>query len=134
LQIVLSGQPELDEKLRLPETRQLRQRIAFRCRTRPLTKPDTHTYIAERLRIAGTTDEVFSPAAVDAIYGYAQGIPRVTNLLCEHALITAFVDGLRPIPAAIIHEIATEFELEEIAPVIARRSENTLLTQRTTNK
>jgi type II secretory pathway predicted ATPase ExeA len=134
LQIVLSGQPELDDKLRLPETRQLRQRITLRCRTQPLTQVDTHAYIAERLRIAGGSGTVFTPAAIDAIYEYACGIPRVTNLLCEHALITAYVEELRPIPASIIHEIATEFELEEIAPVIARRPENPMISQRTNNK
>jgi general secretion pathway protein A len=123
LQIVLSGQPELDEKLRLPETRQLRQRITLRCRTEPLTKADTHTYIAERLRIAGSSGgTVFSDEAIDAIYEYAQGIPRVTNLLCEHALINGYVEELRPISAAIIHGIATEFNLDELAPVVAKQS------------
>jgi len=119
LQIVLSGQPELDEKLRLPETRQLRQRITFRCRTQPLTREDTHTYITERLRIAGSTNgAIFSDEAIEAIYEYAQGIPRVTNLLCEHALIIAFVEELRPIPATIVHEIAAEFDLDKVPPAI----------------
>jgi type II secretory pathway predicted ATPase ExeA len=117
LQIVLSGQPELDAKLRLPETRQLRQRITLRCRTLPLTQADTHRYIAERLHIAGCDGgTVFTPEAVDAIYGYARGIPRVTNLLCEHALIVAYVEDVRPVPAAIVHEVATDFELGETAP------------------
>jgi len=121
LQIVLSGQPELDERLLLPETRQLRQRIMLRCRTYPLSKVDTHSYIAERLRIAGCSGvQVFSPEAIDTIYEYAKGIPRVTNLLCEHALINAYVEGLRPIPAPIIREIATEFDLQEVAPVMAK--------------
>src|SRR5882757_8163694 len=85
LQIVLSGQPELEEKLRLPELRQLRQRITLRCRTMPLTKEQTSDYITERLRIAGASGEpIFSPAAVEVIHKYSDGIPRVVNLLCEH--------------------------------------------------
>ena len=63
LQIVLSGQPELEEKLRNPIVRQLRQRISLWCRTRPLTSDETEAYIAERLRIAGASQPVFSPEA-----------------------------------------------------------------------
>ena len=87
LQIVLSGQPELDIKLRLPELRQLRQRITLRCKTKPLTLEQTHQYILERLRIAGAKGEaIFSPESVAKIHRYAAGIPRLTNLLCEHAV------------------------------------------------
>ncbi len=123
LQIVLAGQPELEDRLRLPETRQLRQRITLRCRTQPLARQDTHFYINERLRIAGGSDEpMFSPEAMDLVYEYAQGIPRVTNLLCEHALILAYVEQCRPIPATLIHEVATEFDLDEVPPVVAAPS------------
>ena len=92
LQIVLSGQPELEEKLKLPQLRQLRQRIMLRCRTAPLTKEQTHDYIRERLRIAGGGEEpVFTPAAaVDTIHLYSMGIPRLVNLICEHSLVNAF--------------------------------------------
>src|ERR1700756_5104374 len=66
LQIVLSGQPELDEKLKLPQLRQLRQRIMLRCKTAPLTKEQTHQYIAERLKIAGANGvPIFSPQSVE---------------------------------------------------------------------
>src|SRR5947209_16700971 len=93
LQIVLSGQPELEEKLKLPELRQLRQRIMLRCKTSPLTKEQTHDYIAERLRIAGASNgPLFSPEAVESIYRHTRGIPRVINVLCEHALINCFAD------------------------------------------
>ena len=88
LQIILCGQPELEVKLRDPNLRQLRQRITLRCRTHPLTLSDTNAYIAQRLRIAGANGElIFSPEAVSKIFEYSQGIPRVINLLCEHALI-----------------------------------------------
>src|SRR5256712_8717842 len=72
LQIVLSGQPELEDKLKLPQLRQLRQRIMLRCKTTPLTKEQTHDYVAERLRIAGACGElIFSPQTVDTIHLYA---------------------------------------------------------------
>jgi len=93
LQIVLSGQPELEEKLKLPQLRQLRQRITLRCKTAPLTTEQTASYISERLRIAGATGEaIFSKDAVETIHLYSLGIPRVVNLLCEHALVNSFVE------------------------------------------
>jgi general secretion pathway protein A len=90
VQIVLSGQPELGEMLKLPQLGQLRQRIMLRCKTGPLTKEQTHDYIAERLRIAGAHGElIYSPKALDGVHLYSLGIPRVVNLLCEHSLINA---------------------------------------------
>ena len=118
LQIVLTGQPELEEKLKLPQLRQLRQRITLRCRTSPLSLEETFGYIAERLRIAGANGEpVFSKEAIQTVNLYSRGIPRVVNLLCEHALINAYVDGLRPVPAHLVEEVAREFQLDEIAPI-----------------
>src|SRR5208337_4401818 len=75
LQIVLSGQPELEEKLKLPQLRQLRQRIMLRCRTMPLTKEQTKEYIQERLRIAGATgDPIFNSQAMETVHFYAMGV------------------------------------------------------------
>jgi general secretion pathway protein A len=120
LQIVLSGQPELDEKLKLPQLRQLRQRISVRCKTSPLTNEQTHEYVAERLRIAGANGQpIFGPKAIDVIHKYAHGIPRVINLLCEHALTGAYVEEQRPIEPPLIEEVAREFQLDEIAPIAA---------------
>jgi type II secretory pathway predicted ATPase ExeA len=117
LQIVLSGQPELEEKLKQPQLRQLRQRITLRCKTYPLTLEETFGYIAERIRIAGGNNQpIFSSEAVEAIFRYAQGIPRVINLLCEHALISAYVDQQKPVLVSTIEPVAREFELHEIEP------------------
>lgn len=117
LQIVLSGQPELEEKLKLPQLRQLRQRIMLRCKTTPLTKEQTHAYIAERLKIAGATGEpVFSPKAIDTVHLYSLGIPRVVNLLCEHSLVNAYVEHQRPIEMKIVEDVAHEFQLDEVGP------------------
>jgi general secretion pathway protein A len=123
LQIVLSGQPELEEKLKLPQLRQLKQRITLRCKTAPLTKEQTHAYIAERLRIAGTTGErIFSPEAMDTVHMYSLGIPRVVNLLCEHALINTYVEQERVVSPKIVEDIAREFQLDEIEPIPPPRS------------
>jgi type II secretory pathway predicted ATPase ExeA len=117
LQIVLAGQPELEQKLSQPQLRQLRQRITLWAKTRTLTLEETRGYIHERLSIAGSGDgEVFAPAAIEAVHRFARGIPRVTNLLCEHALISAFVDQVKPISAAIVEEVARDFTLSEIEP------------------
>lgn len=118
LQIVLSGQPELEEKLRLPQLRQLRQRIMLRCKTSALTKEQTHEYILERLRIAGAGAEpIFSREALDTVYLYSLGIPRVINLLCEHSLVNGYVAQQRPILPKTVEEVAREFQLDEIEPI-----------------
>src|SRR6201995_1351202 len=118
LQIVLTGQPELEEKLKLPQLRQLRQRITLRTRTSALTLEETFGYIADRLPIAGATGEpIFSKEAIQTVHVYSRGIPRVVNLLCEHALINAYVDHLRPVPAHLVAEVAREFQLDEIEPI-----------------
>lgn len=114
LQIVLSGQPELDEKLRDPSLRQLRQRITIRCNTCPLSREELQAYLEERLRIAGANGSpIFGIDAIDAIHRHSQGIPRIVNLLCEHSLINAFVEQIRPIPARIVEDVARDFELQK---------------------
>ena len=118
LQIVLSGQPELDQKLSQPQLRQLRQRITLRAKTRQLTIEETQGYIQERLRIAGAENtEIFSPEAIATVHRYARGIPRVTNLLCEHALVSSYVDQLNPVPPEIVEEVARDFDLHIIDPI-----------------
>src|SRR5579864_5766731 len=112
LQIVLAGQPELEERLKLPQLRQLRQRITLRCRTSALSLEETYGYIAERLRIAGAEPQqpaIFAPKAIESIHYFSMGIPRVINLLCEHALINSFVDQQRVVEPKVIEDVAREF-------------------------
>ena len=114
LQIVLSGQPELEQKLRDAQLRQVRQRITIRCRTAVLSPEETHGYIQRRLQIAGANgDPIFSLEAVDRIHKYSVGIPRVVNLLCTHALIHALADQAKPVSAAIVNRVARELELDD---------------------
>ena len=112
VQIVLSGQPELEEKLRMPALRQLRQRIALWSRTQAITADQTSEYIAQRLLIAGSADPIFSAEAVAAIHRASRGIPRIINLICEHALIVGYVDQLAQIPSSVIAGVARDLDLE----------------------
>ncbi len=112
LQIVLSGQPELEEKLRHPSVRQLRQRVSLWCRTQSLTESQTHAYVAERLRIAGASGPLFSVEALALVHRYSRGIPRIINLLCEHSLIVGYVEQAAQITPAIVEGVAIELELE----------------------
>ena len=107
----------MEQKLNQPQLRQLRQRITLRAKTRQLTLEETQGYIQERLRIAGAENlDLFAPESVAAIHSYARGIPRVTNLLCEHSLVSAFVDQKNPVPPEIVEEVAHDFELDTIDP------------------
>jgi general secretion pathway protein A len=119
LQIVLSGQPELEDILRQPSLRQLRQRISLWCRTKPLTEEETRAYITERLRIAGCGQLVFSPESVKLVHLYSRGLPRVINLICDHALINAYVEQVKPIPARIIESVRLDFDLDDQPFVIS---------------
>lgn len=112
LQIVLSGQPELNDMLCNPSLRQLRQRVSLWCKTSPLTYEETQAYIAERLRIAGATRPAFTPEAIQVVHRYSKGIPRVINLICENAMINAYVEQIKPIPERIIDSVSLDFNLE----------------------
>lgn len=111
LQVVLTGQPELDEKLQRPELWQLQQRIIFRSRLMPLSMEETADYVRARLEKAGAAGEVFCKEALRAVHTGARGIPRVVNLLCEHALIAAYSEKVNPITAGIVRDVANDFDL-----------------------
>jgi general secretion pathway protein A len=112
VQLVLAGQPELEEKLRRPELRALRQRIMIRCRLPLLSLEETGEYIASRLRVGGGSGvHTFPPQTVETIYSYARGIPRIVNLLCEQALIGAYADRQTIVSPGYIRKVAAEFDL-----------------------
>jgi type II secretory pathway predicted ATPase ExeA len=114
LQIVLVGQPELEAKLKQPQLRQLRQRLTLRAKTHPLTIDETKAYVQQRLRIAGSDGrQIFDPEALTTIHKYSAGIPRVVNLLCEHCLVSAFVDQKSTITAQIVDAVAGDFDLSD---------------------
>jgi len=112
LQIVLVGQPELEQKLKQPQLRQLRQRLTLRAKTHALTLDETRAYVQQRLRIAGSNgQQIFEPEAVATIHRHAMGIPRVINLLCEHCLVSAFVDQQKIIGPSVVEGVARDFDL-----------------------
>ena len=114
LQIVLVGQPELEQRLKQPQLRQLRQRLTLRAKTHPFNLEETKSYITQRLRIAGSSGEqVFEPEAVAALYRYTIGVPRVINLLCEHCLVSAFVDQKKTVGPEIVDAVAKDFDLSD---------------------
>ena len=92
LQIILVGQPELGEKLDSHELRQLDQRITLRCQLVPLSNKEVRGYIQHRINIASRKTGIqFAAAAYRSIYQYSRGIPRLINIVCDRALLNAFV-------------------------------------------
>jgi general secretion pathway protein A len=112
IQIVLMGQPELQEKLDQPSLRQLKQRIAVHCRISPLKDEEVKPYIDFRLRAAGYTGKsLFDTDAIMLLAEYSQGIPRLVNNICDNSLLTAFATNRKSISAAIVEEVACDLRL-----------------------
>ena len=111
LQIILVGQPELATKLAMPQLRQLRQRISSRYQIRPLNSQEAARYIQHRLRVAGLSQgSVFDTIAVEKVYRWSAGIPRLINVICDSAMLLAYTYGKREIGALIIDETITDLK------------------------
>lgn len=125
LQIVLVGQPELDEKLDSVELRQLKQRIALRAHLGSLDADEAREYIERRLQIAGADPHrtsIFSAEAISAIFRYSQGLPRLINSISENALIGAYARQLPVVSAEIVDDVAREFRLDVMELPIENRN------------
>ncbi|MCK4603499.1 MAG: AAA family ATPase [Deltaproteobacteria bacterium] len=110
--IILVGQPELDEKLSSPELRPLTQRIALRYHLPSMTLDETAKYIETRLLRSGAKDlGIFTESAVQNLYEYTRGIPRLINVLADHALLTGYVRELKRIDNRVVDECAAELRL-----------------------
>lgn len=140
LQILLVGQPELDEKLDSPNLRQLKQRIAHRAQLTALDIDETRGYIDWRLQIAGARpgNALFPPATVESVHRSSHGIPRLINTICDNALITAYARKLRSVSPEIVETAAADLRLDvvhlpaedaalEFDESLARRASKTLL-------
>ena len=117
LQIVLVGQPELDEKLDSVALRQLKQRIAVRTHLGSLDAEEAKRYIQQRLQIAGVDSNpnpLFSDQTIAAVFRYSRGLPRLINTICDNALITAYARQLSSITPDVIGDVAKEFRLEVV--------------------
>jgi type II secretory pathway predicted ATPase ExeA len=120
LQIVLSGQPELGQKLSNPVLRQLRQRIGINCRLLPLSRDEITEYIHFRLQAGGSPDlKLFTREAEDQIYHFSRGIPRLVNVVCDNALVIGYALGKKRIGADIIGEAAADLLPAEPAIEVA---------------
>jgi general secretion pathway protein A len=113
LQILLVGQPELDEKLDSVELRQLKQRIALRSHLASLNLNETRGYIERRLQLAGSPNSatIFPKEATARIHLHSRGIPRLINTICENALIAAYAKQAASVSPEIIDAIASDFRL-----------------------
>jgi general secretion pathway protein A len=117
LQILLVGQPELDEKLDSVGLRQLKQRIAIRTQLSALDMSETGRYIEHRLRVAGedpALDPLFPNSSVAAVYRHSRGLPRLINSICENALIAAYGKRLATVTPEIIENVAKELRLDVV--------------------
>jgi general secretion pathway protein A len=114
LQIVLVGQPELDENLDSPELRQVKQRITLRYSLEPISDMEVRGYISRRLEVAGAPDrllQIFPPPTLARILHYAHGIPRLVNTLCDGALVSGYGLQAASIAPHIIDEVAADLRL-----------------------
>ncbi len=120
LQIILIGQPELREVLKRIELRQLAQRITGRYHLAPLTRPETGGYVRHRLGVAGATAELFTPGALAEVHRLSRGIPRVTNVICDRALLGAYTQEEHRVTAKVVRQAAAEVYGRPIMPLWGR--------------
>jgi general secretion pathway protein A len=116
LQIVLVGQPELEQKLDSNQLRQLKQRIGMRCTLKPLETKELRDYIHRRLQLAGANSHagaIFPEDTIAAIQKFSRGLPRLVNTLCENSLLLGFGHNLHQITPEIVREVATDLCLDQ---------------------
>jgi general secretion pathway protein A len=115
LQMILVGQPELDEKLDSVGMRQLKQRIALRAHLDALDRGETRGYIEHRLKVAGIEAEaspIFPEESIAALYRHSRGCPRLINTLCDNALISAYARQVQTVTPGMIDDVAKDFRLD----------------------
>src|SRR6185437_5994665 len=108
LQIILIGQPELRELLARNELRQLAQRITGRYHLCPLLGPETTAYVRHRLRVAGATNDIFTPHALAEVHRLSGGVPRVINIICDRALLGAYTQDRHRVTVSMVRRSAQE--------------------------
>ncbi len=109
IQIIFLGQPELKKKLALSKLEQLRQRIAVFYHLYPLTQKETHEYVLHRLKVASGSDRNYlTPEALELVYQFSKGIPRLVNQICDSAFLTGYINESKIIDATILKEVIAE--------------------------
>jgi len=115
IQIVFMGQPELKKKLALPRLEQLRQRIAVYYHLTPLSQEETRGYILHRLKLASESDRrYFTDKALNVVYQYAGGVPRLINQICDSALLNGFIYEKEKIDDKLMNEVISESPTNQI--------------------
>jgi general secretion pathway protein A len=123
VQIILSGQPELDIKLSQPELRQLAQRISLKRYITPLTEKETYDYIQHRLAIGGYKGpSLFSRKAKQLIWEYSEGVPRKINILCDNALLIGYGLRNRKINEPVMKEAINDLSWSPFSGTIESRA------------
>jgi len=117
LQIILVGQPELNEKLKLSELRQLNQRVTIRYHIMPLSRSELKDYIHHRIQIALTQKSSnhpihFTEESLNIIYEQSNGTPRMVNILCDRALLAGYTEETHTINKHILHKCTEEVILQ----------------------
>ena len=108
LQIILIGQPELRELLGRDDLRQLAQRITGRYHLDPLSRDEGSAYVKHRLKVAGSTSEIFTPAALAELHQHSRGIPRLINIICDRAMLGAYTEDQHRITPLLVRRAAEE--------------------------
>jgi general secretion pathway protein A len=125
LKTIFVASLEFDEMLRREENRGVLAAIATRCRLEPLAEEETALYIAHRLKKAGLRDQVFGADAVHEVFVLSKGVPRLINLVCDHALLYGYSADLKAIDAGVVRECRRDLTialgLEEDPPAEMQR-------------
>lgn len=112
LSVIIAGQPELASRLNDPALRQFKQRIALRCRLRPLTADETTLYVAGRITAAGGVGgNVFTRQAVAEIFRRSGGVPRLASVIGDNAMMAGYAAGTKPVNATLVDEVCAELDL-----------------------
>ncbi|WP_290752530.1 AAA family ATPase [Amaricoccus sp.] len=108
LQLVLVGQPELRDLVAEPRLVQFAQRVAAEYHLPGMSAEAVRDYVRHRLKVAGATREIFTPAASECVHAASRGVPRLVNQICDYALVYAFTDGLEKVDAGVIQQVVQD--------------------------
>ena len=125
IQIIFLGQPELKRKLALPKLEQLRQRVAVYFHLTPLTEQETKDYIVYRLKVASQSDrQYFTEDAVNIVYKFSKGVPRLINQICDSALLSGFIYESLIVNEKTMNEVVRESPIIQITSELKNKKES----------
>ena len=114
INIFFVGQTEFNRTLLDERSKAVRQRITVNYHIEPLTEIETQQYIRHRLKVAGSRQEILTLDAMRRVYAFSKGYPRLINIICDHALLTGYASGVKPIDVNLIRECEKELRLPEM--------------------